>query len=206
MSEKKKLPNIRVETLPNGYAMKVEGYQYMMFSPMALLEEMMMRVGVGEMKYFDRTFLRNVMTAVAVWPTIEEATTAIANQMEITDNVRSELRAARHEAWLMQQDKEQWMSDKRKMGMRLAEAERALKETDALRVRCDKTYKLYQTECKKTIKLERELYEMRSKVRELEARCKRNDAVRETRKKRTREQIEADNFSDRETDPKHTKP
>ena len=106
----------------------------------------------------------------------------------------------------MQQDKEQWMSDKRKMGVRLAEAERAAAEANALRARCDKTYKLYQTECKKTIKQERELYEMRSKVRELEARCKRNDAVRETRKKRTREQIEADNFSDRETDPKRTKP
>ena len=206
MSEKKKLPNIRVETLPNGYAMKVEGYQYMTFSPMALLEEMMMRVGVGEMKYFDRTFLRNVMTAVAAWPTIADATTAIANQMEITDHVREELRAARHEAWLMQQDKEQWMSDKRKMGMRLAEAERSAVEFNAMRVKCDKTYKLYQDECKKRIKQDRELYEMRSKIRELEARYKRNDAVREKRKKRTREQIEADNFSDRETDPKRTKP
>ena len=89
---------------------------------------------------------------------------------------------------------------------RLAEAERAAVEFNAMRVKCDKTYKLYQDECKKRIKQDRELYEMRSKIRELEARCKRNDALMEKRKKRTREQIEADNFSDRETDPKRTKP
>lgn len=205
MSEKKKLPNIHVETVPNGYAMKVEGYQYMTFSPEGLLSEIFYRVGCQELDWCDRKFVENIVEAAGAWPTMKEAITAIATQKDITESVRQELRCARRDIASLTDECDQLTADKKKLAVKLLNAERERAELGNTKHQYDKVFKLYQTECAKTIKQETEMRELRLKIREMEARARRGNAVKETRKKRTREQIAADNFSDRASDTKRPK-
>ena len=52
--EKKLLPDIRVSKLPNGYAFTYEGEEFMCFSPMMLVAEVMARVGGANSDEMDK--------------------------------------------------------------------------------------------------------------------------------------------------------
>lgn len=62
---KKNLPKINVSTLPNGYALTVEGKEYMYFNEIDLLAGFMGHVGMREVDYADRgTILSSLMSAM----------------------------------------------------------------------------------------------------------------------------------------------
>lgn len=206
MSEKKKkLPHIHVDEVRNGYVLAVGGREFMTFSPEGLLSEIFYRVGCQETDWCDRTFVENIVEAAGAWPTMKEAITAIATQKDITESVRQDLRFARREIASLTEERDQLTADKKKLAVKLLNAERERAELGNTKHQYDKVFKLYQTECAKTIKQEAEMRELRMKIREMEARTRRGQAVKETRKKRTREQIAEDNFSDRATDTKRPK-
>ena len=62
---KKNLPKINLSTLPNGYALTVDGKEYMYFNEIDLLAGFMGHVGMREVDYADRgTILSSLMSAM----------------------------------------------------------------------------------------------------------------------------------------------
>ena len=62
--EKKLLPDIRVSKLPNGYAFTYEGEEFMCFSPMMLVAEVMARVGGANSDEMDKGSLLHCLFEV----------------------------------------------------------------------------------------------------------------------------------------------
>ena len=62
--EKKLLPDIRVGKLPNGYAFTYEGEEFMCFSPMMLVAEVMARVGGANSDEMDKGSLLHCLFEV----------------------------------------------------------------------------------------------------------------------------------------------
>jgi len=63
--EKKNLAKINLCTLPNGYALTVDGQEYMYFNEIDLLAGFMGHVGMREVEYADRgTILSSLMSAM----------------------------------------------------------------------------------------------------------------------------------------------
>ena len=59
--------------LPNGYALTVEGQEYMYFTPTELLEGMFYHVGLEKTGYMDKQTIHDLMFAAATWPNAEDA-------------------------------------------------------------------------------------------------------------------------------------
>ena len=61
MGRPKKMPRISVKTLPNGYALSIEGHrhEYMYFSPEKLLEGIMVHVGLKMTEQLDTDTIKN---------------------------------------------------------------------------------------------------------------------------------------------------
>lgn len=97
MGMKKKLLNIHVEQLPNGYALTVGTKQYMYFDAMKLLAGMFYHIGLKENDYFNSQMIENLMTAAATWPTVGEAIAANATLMADKQSAEHEARTARNQ-------------------------------------------------------------------------------------------------------------
>ena len=76
--EKKTHPQIRVETLPNGYALTVDGHEYMYFKIEELIAGFFTRVAVGKTEYLDKETVEGILIAAASWKTVGEAMEANA--------------------------------------------------------------------------------------------------------------------------------
>ena len=70
---RKKKPYIKVETLPNGYALTVGKQEYLCFSPTQLVESIFIHIGIGLTEYMNRETMTDLMTACATWPDAKDA-------------------------------------------------------------------------------------------------------------------------------------
>jgi hypothetical protein len=59
----KNIMKIKVQTLPNGYSLDVNGTSYMYFTEIGLLEGMLYHIGLMEMKYADQETIRDMLVA-----------------------------------------------------------------------------------------------------------------------------------------------
>ena len=78
---KKKLPFIKVETLPNGYALTVGKHEYLALSPESLVDIFFTHVAIGELEYINRDMAAGLLQAAATWKTVGEALSANAQLM-----------------------------------------------------------------------------------------------------------------------------
>lgn len=65
----KELLNIKIQTLPNGYALDVEKYQYMYYSLEGLIEGFMLHVGLEESSYCNKEFMKDFIATAVAWKT-----------------------------------------------------------------------------------------------------------------------------------------
>ena len=79
----KKLKKIKIQTLPNGYALTVGEYEYMYFSIGELIEGFMYHVGFEEASYINNNEVRKYVQAAASWQA-DEGDTA-KKMIELTD-------------------------------------------------------------------------------------------------------------------------
>ena len=75
---KKKLPFIKVETLPNGYSLTVGKHEYLALSPESLVDIFFTHVAIGELEYINRDMAAGLLQAAATWKTVGEALSANA--------------------------------------------------------------------------------------------------------------------------------
>ena len=85
---KKKIPFIKVETLPNGYALTVGKHEYMALSPESLVDIFFTHVAIGELEYINRDMAAGLLQAAASWKTVAEALSA--NAQLIAETRRAE--------------------------------------------------------------------------------------------------------------------
>ena len=67
---KRKLPMIKVETLPNGYALRFDGMKndgYMYFTPAKLLEGFMLHIGLDMTEELDIETMQDFIVAATQW-------------------------------------------------------------------------------------------------------------------------------------------
>ena len=101
MGRKKKLLNIKVETLPNGYALTVGNKQYMYFDAQKLLAGMFYHIGLEKNDFFNTAMIENLMVAAATWPTVGEAIEANATLMADKQEAEREARLTRNQCQKM---------------------------------------------------------------------------------------------------------
>ena len=65
---KNKLKPIRVETLPNGYGLKVGKHEYLAYNDRELLECMFVHIGLQVGDYMNKQTIRDIMSACANYP------------------------------------------------------------------------------------------------------------------------------------------
>jgi len=75
---KKNFPLIKVETLPNGYALTVGKHEYMALSPESLVDIFFTHVAIGELEYINRDTATGLLQSAATWPTVGDALSANA--------------------------------------------------------------------------------------------------------------------------------
>jgi len=69
MGRKKKLPNIEVRTLANGYSLAIEGHkqEYMYFTPEKLLEGVMVHIGLKMTEQLDPNTIKSFIDSALEW-------------------------------------------------------------------------------------------------------------------------------------------
>lgn len=97
MARTKRLTQVAVKTLPNGYALTVGDREYMAFNESELAGEIFLHVALGEKQNADREYAANIVEAVANWDSIKDvmnnaALTASQNRRQIHDNKRRQMR------------------------------------------------------------------------------------------------------------------
>lgn len=153
--EKRK--NISVETIPNGYALTVDGRMYMAFDVEQLLAAVFSHVGCGIEKFLNQELSKNLLEVAATWPTMAEQVRANAVLKTQVKDAQREARvtikqlnnaADRYDAL-----QEQFDEMKKRLVLALMKADKYDKE----RERADANYELYGKECRKVIRLQREV-------------------------------------------------
>ena len=84
MAEKKykqreQRPRVSVATLPNGYALTIEGKEYLCFTTEQLVSEVFVRLAIGELEYMNKENVTAIMEACARWQDIKSALLANAD-------------------------------------------------------------------------------------------------------------------------------
>ena len=75
----KKLPNIQVRTVPNGYVFTVKTKEYLCYSPEQLVDEVFVRLAIGELEYLNKENVTAIMESCAKWQDIKSALLANAD-------------------------------------------------------------------------------------------------------------------------------
>lgn len=88
---------VKVETLPNGYALTVNGEEYMYFNGRELLAGMFYHVGLEKLDYIDADHVEMLMEAILTWPSIQEAAQGQAVQMKELKEARQDLYKTRRQ-------------------------------------------------------------------------------------------------------------
>ncbi len=191
MGKKKKKTRIHVDDLPNGFGATINGKEYMTFTPLGLIEAIYVHAELGMDEYLDHHFIDNLTMAAATWPQAADAIKGAAEQLEVTRQVRKELSDVRKALQSAQDKVEELQIERRKTLDKLYIAQSKANDYDSMENKYKTSYNLYNSECKKTTKLEKEVKRLKDNI----ASQKR---VKEWKqRKRTREEVEKDNFEDR---------
>lgn len=89
--EKRELTKVSVVTLSNGYAFTIGNKEYMCFTEEQLVDEVFVRLAIGEREYLNKENVSAILEACAKWQTIGDALSANAQLLAETR------RAKRHE-------------------------------------------------------------------------------------------------------------
>ena len=76
--QNKMVHQIRIDTVPNGYTMDVDGNGFMYYTLAELIEGVFTHIGLGIVDYCDEKTMRDLMTACALWPNEGDAIKAVA--------------------------------------------------------------------------------------------------------------------------------
>lgn len=91
---RKKLTHIRIDPLPNGYALTVGNNEYMFFDEDSLICGFFTHFGIKKTEYLDKEMVKSILEAAATWKTVGEAFEANAKLMAAVKRAQGEANAA----------------------------------------------------------------------------------------------------------------
>ena len=86
---KKELLNIKIQPLPNGYALTVNKSEYMYFNPKELLEGFIYHVGLEELDEVDNETRLDIIAASLTWKENGEAIKELIKQKKINEKLEN---------------------------------------------------------------------------------------------------------------------
>ena len=179
---KKKLKNIAVSTLLNGYALTVDKQEYMTFNVNELAAAIFYHVLLGREDYVNKDIIENLMTAAATWPTVQEAVEGNATLMAEIQEARREARIARKQNNSLNEKMDALNAECKELKAKYIQAKVKADLADKYKQRSDTTYELYNRERKYSSELNKEL--LRLKRRE-EARLRADERKKKKNENKT---------------------
>lgn len=135
MKQRKMAHNVSVRTVPNGYAMDVDGTGYMYYTLAELVEGFFVHVGLGVVDYCDEETMRDLITACGTFPKEGQAIKAVAGlQAKIEALEQSHKRDLREIETRKQQNlklSEELTKTKRRLNLYISKEEEANKAAKA---------------------------------------------------------------------------
>lgn len=95
---KKELKKINVMTLRNGYALKVDGESYMYYNQQALLEGMLVRIGMDRQDEMTKNDLHAMVEAIKDGSAIKQLQDQIAAMQTTNEDLRRQIRTLKRHA------------------------------------------------------------------------------------------------------------
>lgn len=95
---KKELKKINVMTLRNGYALKVDGESYMYYNQQALLEGMLVRIGMDRQDEMTKNDLHAMVEAIKDGSAIKQLQEQIAAMQTTNEDLRRQIRTLKRHA------------------------------------------------------------------------------------------------------------
>ena len=83
MAKNEKRPNVLLTTVPNGYALTVDGQEYMAFDVDGMLAQVFTHIALNETEYLSASFVKSLFEVAGTWPDHKDAYTALADQIAI---------------------------------------------------------------------------------------------------------------------------
>ena len=83
MANNDKRPNVLLTTVPNGYALTVDGQEYMAFDVDGMLAQVFTHIALNETEYLSASFVKSLFEVAGTWPDYKDAYTALADQIAI---------------------------------------------------------------------------------------------------------------------------
>lgn len=199
MTKKKGNPAICVETLPNGYALRVDDQDYMYLSPMKLLAGMFYHVGLAKLDAVNSDNIESIMEAIMSWSKVEDAAKSQANIAAQLREARRDLQLTRQQYARLEITYEKAAKDLKDVEGRLFLAQKQIKADEELGKRLTGAIDAFNKENARRIKIEKELIEERHRTASL---CRELAAWREG--KRTPDGVlDAGQTDNHLTDKKH---
>ena len=94
MAQKEMILKISAQTLPNGYALKVNDNEYMAFTPEQFVSMVLYHIGCKELNFGDSTTIECLMEAILAWPDKKDALMANANLLSQARKAQKECNTA----------------------------------------------------------------------------------------------------------------
>jgi hypothetical protein len=83
MAKKENRPYVLLTTVPNGYAMTVDGKEYMAFDVEGMQAQVFTHIALHEKEYLSASFVKALFEVAGTWPDHKDAYTALADQIAI---------------------------------------------------------------------------------------------------------------------------
>lgn len=138
----KKMPHrISAATLPNGYAFTVDGKEYLCFSSEQLVNEVFVRLALGELEYMNKDTIAAVLEAAAKWQDLKDALMAnaeliaSARRAHANENIALNAQAKANErAEELQHERDRLWNENVNLKMEIEQLEIKLKKFDRMLV------------------------------------------------------------------------
>lgn len=157
-------PDVKVETLPNGYALTVCGHEYLYLSPMKLLAGVFYHVGLKNLNEVNSDNIQCLMEAVMSWPTVKDAATSQTKMQADLNDARRELRISRKQYHNLSEKHKFAQDELTDLRGKLYIATKRLAANDDLQIRLDKANDALKKTDREIVKLEHRLNDERQEV------------------------------------------
>ena len=132
---------VSMATLPNGYAFTVDGKEYLCFSAEQLVNEVFVRLALGELEYMNKDTIAAVLEAAARWQDVKDALMAnaeliaSARRAHANENIALTAQAKANErAEALQRERDKLWNDNVNLRMEIEQLEIKLKKFDRMLV------------------------------------------------------------------------
>ena len=110
--QREQRPRVRVETLPNGYALTIEGKEYICFTAEQLVNEVFVRLALGELEYMNKETIAAVLESAARWQDVKDALMANADLIAQAHRAQSEANTSLRAQAKANEEAEKWKKER----------------------------------------------------------------------------------------------